>query len=124
MRAKTWVRTLGSAVLVLGVLVVISACGADSSGSGAASPSSTAASGDQQPGPATTSGAAQHTVSGVVIEGLRPTCRVLQTSQRRYALTGQATQHLREGDKVTVTGVERSDLINPCGLTFVVDRIG
>ena len=120
----TWVRALGSAVLVLGVLVCVSACGADSSGGGAASSPSTAASGDQQPGPATTSGPAQSTISGVLIEGLRPTCRVLQTSQRRYALTGPATQHLKEGDTVTVTGVERSDLVNPCGLTFVVDRIG
>ena len=124
MRITTWARAPGSAVLVLGVLVFLSACGADSSGGGATSPPSTAASGDQQPGPATTSGPAQTTISGVLIEGLRPTCRVLQTSQRRYALTGPATQHLKEGDKVTVTGVERSDLVNPCGLTFVVDRIG
>jgi hypothetical protein len=63
------------------------------------------------------------TVSGVIIEGLRPTCRVLQTDQRRYALVGPHTEDLLQGQHVTVTGHERPDLINPCGLTFVVSAI-
>jgi len=107
-----------SALLTLSLLVVISACGASPGTSGAASSPPTSVSADQQ---ATTEpGPAQQKLSGVIIEGLRPTCRILQTSQRRYALTGAASQRLRQGDKVTVTGVERTDLVNPCGLTFVV----
>jgi len=107
-----------SALLTLSLLVVISACGASPGTSGAASSPATSVSADQQatttqPGPA-------QQLSGVIIEGLRSTCRILQTSQRRYALTGAASQRLRQGDKVTVTGVVRTDLINPCGLTFVV----
>jgi hypothetical protein len=48
---------------------------------------------------------------------------VLQTEQRRYALVGPGTQGLKEGDHVTVTGAERPDLRNPCGLTLVVSTI-
>ncbi len=69
------------------------------------------------------SAGAQITVSGVLIEGLRPTCRVLQTDTRRYALVGPGTLALKEGDHVTVTGAERPDLRNPCGLTLVVSTI-
>jgi hypothetical protein len=104
---------------MLGVLVVISACGVRQVPGGAASAPPSSVTPNQQSS-TTTGTSAQRTLSGLIIEGLRPGCRVLQTSQRRYALTGTATQRLHEGDTVTVTGVERSDLINPCGLTFVV----
>ena len=107
-------------LLVLGVLVVISACGARQVSGGAASDSPESVSASQQ---ATTPTTAEQTLSGVIIEGLRPTCRVLQTSGRRYALTGPLAQHLRQGDRVSVTGVERRNLVNPCGLTFVVASI-
>ena len=67
--------------------------------------------------------AAEVTVSGVMIEGLRSNCRILQTDQRRYALTGPGTAALRVGDQVTVTGRPRPDLISPCGSVFVVTSL-
>jgi hypothetical protein len=115
---------LGSrALLALGVLVVISACGGQPGSTSAASSPPTSTSAAPQPSTPAKAVTTQQTLSGVIIEGIRPNCRVLQTSQRRYALTGPATERLRQGDKVTVTGVERADLVNPCGLTFVVASI-
>lgn len=111
------------ALLALGMLVFMSACGAEGAAVGAASSSSPLMSADQQPGTTTKPAPAPRTLSGVIIEGIRSNCRVLQTDQRRYALTGEGTQRLQQGDEVTVTGVERSDLINPCGLTFLVASI-
>ena len=67
--------------------------------------------------------AAEVTVSGVMIEGLRSNCRILQTDQRRYALPGPGTAALRVGDQVTVTGRPRPDLISPCGSVFVVTSL-
>jgi hypothetical protein len=66
---------------------------------------------------------AEQTVSGVIIEGLRPQCRVLQTGLGRYALTGSPTVAMVVGDRVQVTGQARPDLINPCGRTFVVSSV-
>lgn len=63
------------------------------------------------------------TVHGTIIEGIRPTCRVINTGSRHYALTGPGTGDLHEGDMVTVTGLPRPDLINPCGVTFLVTHI-
>jgi len=63
---------------------------------------------------------AEVSVSGVMIEGLRSNCRILQTDQRRYALTGPGTAALQVGERVTVTGRPRPDLISPCGSVFVV----
>ncbi len=59
----------------------------------------------------------------MIVEGVRPSCRVLQTSRRRYALVGAATSSLHQGDRVKVKGVERVDLISACGLTLVVASI-
>ena len=64
------------------------------------------------------------TVTGAIIEGLRSSCRILQTADRRYALTGAGTAELRVGDQVTVTGRPRPDLVSPCGSVFVVSSIG
>jgi hypothetical protein len=110
--------------MVLGMLLAMSLSGStvpsNDGVSGASPPVSSGA-----PSPARQSGHIDKaTVSGVIIEGLRPTCRVLQTDQRRYALVGPETQELVQGQHVTVTGHERPDLINPCGLTFVVSTIG
>jgi hypothetical protein len=66
---------------------------------------------------------AEITISGVMIEGLRPNCRILQTDQRRYALTGPGTADLRVGEQVTVTGRPRPDLLSPCGSIFVVSSL-
>ena len=66
---------------------------------------------------------AEVTISGVMIEGLRSTCRILQTDQRRYALTGVGAVDLRVGQQVTVTGQPRPDLISPCGSVFVVTSL-
>ena len=107
-------------LLLLGVLVVISGCGAKQVSGGAVGDSPQSVSASQQD---TTAPKADRPLSGVIIEGLRPSCRVLQTSGRRYALTGPLAQRLRQGDRVRVTGVERRNLINPCGLTFVVVSI-
>lgn len=72
---------------------------------------------------ASTGEQAEITVSGVMIEGLRANCRILQTDQRRYALTGPGTAALRESQHVTVTGRPRPDLISPCGSVFVVTSV-
>jgi hypothetical protein len=114
----TMTRLSGSgALLAFAMVMVLPACGTERSADGGASspPSETA---DQQPSTAT-----QLTLSGVIIEGLRPNCRVLQTDHGRYALTGARAQRLQQDDEVSVTGVQRSDLINPCGLTFLVASI-
>jgi hypothetical protein len=66
---------------------------------------------------------AEVTISGVVIEGLRSNCRILQTDLRRYALTGAGTAELLVGQQVTVTGRPRPDLISPCGALFVVTTL-
>jgi hypothetical protein len=63
------------------------------------------------------------TLDGVIIEGIRSTCRVLDTGSRRYALTGPGVVSLREGDRVRAVGTPRPDLVNPCGLTFHVTSV-
>jgi hypothetical protein len=65
-------------------------------------------------------GSGATTVSGVIVEGIRSTCRVLDTGNRRYALVGPGVDALREGDRVQVVGEARSELVNPCGAAFVV----
>jgi hypothetical protein len=112
-----------SAVLALGVLVTLSACGAEPSGGGASNPPPTSVGAGPPTSSAPKPAAAEQTLFGVIIEGIRPSCRVLQTNQRRYALVGATTQSLRQGQKVSVTGVERADLVNPCGRAFVVTAI-
>lgn len=109
------------ALLALGVLIAMSGCGAEPSRVGTPPPMSMStqrpSTGAAKPAPA------EQTLSGVIVEGVQPSCRVLQTSRRRYALMGAAIPSLHQGDKVTVTGVERVDLVNACGLTFVVASI-
>ena len=105
---------------MLGTFVVLSACGVSQVSGGVASAPPGSVSASQQATTPRVSAPAAQTLSGAVIEGLRPSCRVLQTSGRRYALTGPLAKKLRDGDKVTLTGVERKNLVNPCGLTFVV----
>ena len=108
------------AVLAVSAVVVLSACGAATSGGGGSSPPPTSAGSGRPTSSAPNPAPAEQTLSGVLIEGVRPSCRVLQTSQRRYALVGATTQSLKQGDTVIVTGGARPDLVNPCGLTFVV----
>jgi hypothetical protein len=108
------------AMLVV-IVLAMSSCGSQGRGEDVPVPpemSSSVPSSTGRSGPAD-----QTTVSGVMIEGLRPICRVLQTSQRRYALVGPRTQELVPGQHVTVTGLERPDLINPCGVAFVVSAV-
>jgi hypothetical protein len=59
-------------------------------------------------------------VTGEVIEGLRPQCVVLQTANRRFVLTGAPVRTLHSGDRVAVVGVPRPDLLSPCGAILVV----
>jgi hypothetical protein len=63
------------------------------------------------------------TLSGVIVEGIRSTCRVLDTGVRRYALVGPGVDPLREGDRVHVVGQSRPELVNPCGTTFSVSDV-
>lgn len=64
-------------------------------------------------------------MSGVIIEGLRPHCRILQTDAGRFVLTGTGIDALGEGTTVTVLGRQRPDLVSPCGgRIFAVDRVG
>jgi hypothetical protein len=60
---------------------------------------------------------------GQVVEGLRPQCVVLQTSNRRYVLTGSEAGGLRVGQRVAVVGVPRPDLVSPCGAILVVSHM-
>lgn len=65
------------------------------------------------------------TVSGVVIEGTEPSCRILQVDggngvAGRWALTGSAAATPAVGAHVTVTGTVRPDLRSPCGRVLVV----
>ena len=59
-------------------------------------------------------------VTGQVIEGLRPQCVVLQTANRRFVLTGTPARTLHRGDRVAVVGVPRPDLVSPCGGAILV----
>lgn len=72
----------------------------------------------------TSAAGSEMTLTGSIIEGIRPTCRILQTADRRYALTGPGTADLRVGDQVTATGRPRPELVSPCGLIFLVSSIG
>jgi len=108
------------AVLAVAALVVLSSCGAATSVGGGSNPPATSVGSGLPTSSAPTPAPTEQRLSGVLIEGLRPNCRVLQTAQRRYSLVGATTQSLKQGDTVTVTGVARPDLVNPCGLTFVV----
>ncbi len=65
----------------------------------------------------------QLTVEGVIVEGIRSTCRVLDTGSGRYALVGPTTTDLREGDHVRVSGEHHPELVNPCGRTFLVTSL-
>lgn len=63
------------------------------------------------------------TLSGVMVEGIRSTCRLLDTGHRRYALVGPGVDALREGDRVEVVGQLRSELVHPCGTVFSVTEM-
>lgn len=70
------------------------------------------------------------TLSGVVIEGTEPSCRILQADGGgagdggRWALTGTGASTLAFGAHVTVTGTARPDLRSPCGRVLVVGSAG
>lgn len=82
------------------------------------------ASSSRAAAPSTATAPGDVTVSGTVIEGAQPGCRNLQTDDDgRYTLTGPGTAALTVGDRVTVTGQPRPDLISPCGRVFVVTSI-
>lgn len=66
------------------------------------------------------------TLSGVVVEGAEPSCRILAVDGAdgagggRWALTGAAAATLGFGAQVTVTGTARPDLRSPCGRVLVI----
>ena len=134
-RARTAALTLaGGLALVVG----LGACGSGTPGGtasgGASSPTPTATtpapSGatpsptGRKPTPTVSSSALplheEISVTGQVIEGLRPQCVVLQTVNRRFVLTGAPVRSLHSGDRVAVVGVPRPDLLSPCGAILVV----
>ena len=109
---------------VLAAVLVVTGCGSTGGGDlgvgqvAAASGSSLPSRSPQAPTPS-----AAPSLTGVLVEGVRPTCRMLDTGARRYALVGPGTQSLRVGDRVRVEGTERPGLVSPCGLTFVVTAL-
>jgi hypothetical protein len=118
MRASATTHVLRG--LVLGaVLLTAAGCG-DHPATPGKSPSQSSESASPSTGP---SQGAAVTISGVIIEGLRPTCRVLETATQRYALVGPGTAELKEGDRVTVTGTEQPGAHNPCGVAFLVTHL-
>jgi hypothetical protein len=89
------------------------------------SPSPPPSSGQTPPAPSppATPGT-ETTMTGHIIEGVRHSCVVLQVPDRRYVLTGDPVKGLALGVRVSVTGWERPDLLNPCGgMTFVVSQM-
>lgn len=108
--------------LIAMLAVVLSSCASTSdrptAGSAARGSSGAAMPAPSASGSPTTAGSS--TVSGVIIEGIRPTCRVLDTGQRRYSLVGPGVAALREGDRVRAVGRARPELINACGTVFSV----
>lgn len=77
--------------------------------------------GPETAGPAPSAPSAETTISGVLVEGAQPSCRNLQTEDGgRWTLTGELATTLVVGDRVTVIGTPRPDLISPCGRVFVV----
>ena len=134
-RARTAALTVaGGLALVVG----LGACGGGTPGGtasgGASSPTPTAATPTppgatpsptgRKPTPTVSSSALplheEISVTGQVIEGLRPQCVVLQTANRRFVLTGAPARTLHRGDRVAVVGVPRPDLLSPCGAILVV----
>jgi len=104
-------------IAVLAVLLASCASTADSPAGG--SPSATPSAG----GSSSSTSAGATTLTGVIIEGIRSTCRVLDTGQRRYALVGPGVHSLREGDRVRAVGQARPELVNACGTTFSVAEV-
>jgi hypothetical protein len=101
---------------------------ASPSGSATPSPPATTSSQPGKPPRPTVSSSAlppQEEVSalGRVVEGLRPQCVVLQTSNRRYVLTGSEVGGLHTGQRVAVVGVPRPDLVSPCGAILLVSHV-
>lgn len=109
-----------------GVLVlVLAACGSAGT-AGAPSGSSSGASTPSTPSTSTSSPATgqETTMTGQVIEGVKPSCVILQVPDRRYALTGDPAHGLAVGTRVRVRGTVRPDLVSPCGsTTFVVTAV-
>jgi hypothetical protein len=114
---------------VLAAVLVVTGCGSTGGGDlgvgpvAAASGSSLPSRSPQAPTPSAATPSAAPSLTGVLVEGVRPTCRMLDTGARRYALVGPGTQSLRVGDRVRVEGTERPGLVSPCGLTFVVTAL-
>ena len=133
-RARTAALTVaGGLALVVG----LGACGGGTPGGTASggtssptptvatpTPSGTTPSTGRKPTPTVSSSALplheEISVTGQVIEGLRPQCVVLQTANRRFVLTGAPARTLHPGDRVAVVGVPRPDLVSPCGAILVV----
>lgn len=118
--------TVVLSVLLLGA-VAMSGCGRER-GAGPSNPTPSSAPamsrGPSSPAHSSPPPTSETTLSGTIIEGAQPSCRILQTARRRYALTGPQTRGLRVGQRVEVTGSARPGLLSPCGATFVVTSVG
>jgi len=60
---------------------------------------------------------------GLVVEGLRASCRVLVTGVGRWSQVGAGVLGLREGDRVRVVGRPRPKLVSLCGRSIEVRRL-
>jgi hypothetical protein len=125
--------------LAAGLVLGLGACGRNSPGAPppvTGSPSAGATSSPPGTTPSPTGKAPTPTVSssalprheevsavGRVVEGLRPHCVVLQTTNRRYVLTGPEVRGLHMGERVAVVGVPRPELVSPCGAILVVSQV-
>jgi len=86
------------------------------------SPALSRAAGSRPPRPTPLPAGGGVVLSGLVVEGLRASCRVLDTGVGRWSLVGAGVLGLREGDRVRVVGRPRPELVSLCGPSFEVRR--
>jgi len=86
------------------------------------SPALSRAAGSRPPRPTPLPAGGGVVLSGLVVEGLRASCRVLDTGVGRWSLVGAGVLGLGEGDRVRVVGRPRPELVGLCGPSFEVRR--
>lgn len=70
-------------------------------------------------------GPASTTLEGTVRKGVENGCLVLRTGGRGYLLLGPEAEELSPGERVRVSGTERSDIATSCmeGVPFQVEAV-
>jgi hypothetical protein len=125
-------RTRSSIVIVAILLALTAGCAntGSTSGSPASSSASPPAPTSSEPSPTKGRGtepSGEITVTGKVVSGVEPGCRVLQTTDKSYLLIAQGPQEqaLKVGATVTVKGEVKSDMATTCmqGTPLVVSSV-